>query len=60
MLAAIDGLTMVQFIILVLAILTSLFQLALLVALATHVHRIPVWWGIIAVALWIAFFAVTR
>lgn len=60
MIDAINALSIVQFVILVLAVLCTVIQLALLVALATHVHRIQVGWGIAAVVLWIVFFVVTR
>lgn len=60
MIDAINGLTVFQFILFVLATLATVIQLALLVALATHVHRIKVYWGMTAVVLWIVLFAVTR
>lgn len=54
MLNAINGLSDIGFVLFVLAVLCSLVQISLLIALATHVHHIKVTWGLIAVALWVA------
>jgi hypothetical protein len=60
MLDAINSLSIPLFIVFVIAVLATVTQLALLVALATHVNHIKVTWGLIAAVAWTALFALTR
>jgi predicted exporter len=57
---AINNLTILQFVLLVLATFTGLVQLALLAALALRGASISTIWGVLSVVFWITFFVVTR
>lgn len=60
MIDAINRLSDTGFVLFVLAVLATLVQLALLVNLAKNGGRVGTGWGVLAVALWIALWFVTR